>query len=55
MGIVAPHDSKVMSVMPGQMEGGIVTKHNVSWKNDVTAKRVAKFFLGCYMLHVWFL
>jgi len=55
MGIVAPHDSKVMSVMPGQMEGGIVTKHNVSCKNDVTAKRVAKFFLGCYMLHVWFL
>jgi hypothetical protein len=55
MGMVAPHDYNVMSVMAGQMEGGFVTKHNVSCKNDVTAKLVAKFFLGCYMLHVWFL
>jgi hypothetical protein len=55
VGIVAPHDSNVMSVMPGQMEGGFVTKHNVGCKNDVTAKHVAKFFLGCCMLHVWFL
>jgi len=45
---------QTLTVMPGQMEGDFVTKH-VTCKNYVTAKLVAKFFLGFYMLHVWFL